>query len=96
MSGLTKEFLEDIGVRLDDRHFELFTEHFDKTLYGRIEDDILHSLDASKVRELGELRNSDSDQVWHWLQANVPNLGEIIRTEVDMMLAEVVRDSDRL
>ena len=96
MSGLTKDFLESINVHMDDRHFELFIEHFDEALYKRIEYDIIRSLNHDQIVELGDLRNSNKDYVWQWLQANVPNLGDIVHLEVDKMLSEVIRNSEHL
>lgn len=96
MSGLTKDFLADIGVQMNDQHFELFAEHFDETLYARIEDSIVHTLRPDQVSELVSMRGTNDDDIWQWLQVNVPNLGGIIQHEIDAMLAEVVRSSDHL
>jgi hypothetical protein len=96
MINLDKEFLSTIGVEMTDEHYRVFLEHVDETLYTRIEDSIVRSLPPELVHELAELRNSDSETIWEWLIGNVPNLSEIIKTEVDAMLAEIVRSSDHL
>lgn len=94
MSGLSKEFLEAIGVHLDDEHFLLLTEHFNETLYARIENAVISSLSNDQIHQLAIMRDTSNDEIWQWLQANVPSLGDIVKTEVDAMLAEVVRSSD--
>lgn len=94
--GLTREFLSGIGVDMDDAMFQAFGEHFDATLHERVIDHVVHTLNDEQVHELADLRQSDSDQVWQWLQANVPNLSEIVRQEVDAALSDVVRSSDDL
>lgn len=96
MINLSKDFLVSIGVELDDEHYDLFIEHIDETLYQRIENDVLRSLNPEQVQELASLRDSDESTVWQWLQANVPSLSDIVKTEVDAVLAEIVRNSDHL
>lgn len=96
MINLSKEFLVSIGVELDDEHYALFVEHIDETLYERIENGILRTLSPEQIQELAALRNSDESSVWQWLQSNVPPLNEIVRAEVDALLADIVRSSDHL
>ena len=96
MTTLTQDFLNSIGVEMDDATFQAFSEHFDNTLHDRVIENIIHTLDEEQLRQLAELRQANSDQVWPWLQANVPNLNNIVRQEVDTALADVVRSSDHL
>lgn len=96
MSGLSKEFLHELGADMDDQTFQAFSDHFDHSLHQRIIDAIMHDLTPDQVAQVGNLKDTDSDQVWAWLQANVPNLGEIVKQEVDKTLADVVRSSDHI
>lgn len=96
MSGLTKEFLNEIGVQLSDEHFQLLVDHFDQTLYARIENDVIAQLNGDQIHQLSIMRETSDNQIWQWLQTNVPTINDIIKTEVDAMLAEVVRSSDHL
>lgn len=96
MGGFSKEFLNELGVEMDDQTFQAFSEHFDDELHSYVLGRIVHQLSDQQVAELGNMEGVSHDVLWQWLQANVPNLGDIVKTEVDAMLAEVVRNSDHL
>ena len=96
MSTLTKEFLQSIGINLDDTAFTAFAEHFDTTLQERIISDIIDELDDEQLIQLEQLKNSDGDQVWHWIQTNVTDLSEIIQEEVDILLGDVAENADHI
>lgn len=96
MTGLTLEFLNGIGVDMDEATFQAFSKHFDETLHERVNNRIIPTLTKEQLSELAGMRQTTSDEVWQWLQANVPNLGEIVKQEVDATLADVVRSSDHL
>lgn len=96
MAGITREFLNDLGVVMDEQTFTAFSDHFDESLHERVIDRIVHTISEEQTHELAQMRGVNSDIVWEWLQANVPNLNEIVQQEVDTMLAEVVRTSDHL
>ena len=91
--ALTHEFLQGIGVTMDDATYQAFSEYFDEALHKRVIDRVLHTLSQVQLNELNQVSD---DQVWQWLQANVPNLGDIVKQEVDATLADVVRSSDHL
>jgi hypothetical protein len=96
MSALTKEFLESIGIQLDDATFVAFAEHFDTTLKDRIITDIIDELDDEKLIQLEQLKNSDGSQLWHWVQTNVTDLSDIIQEEVDILLGELAENADHI
>jgi hypothetical protein len=96
MSALTKDFLESIGISLDDATFEAFANHFDTSLKERILSDIIDDLDDDQLAELEQMKNTDGDQLWHWVQANVTDLNEIIQDEVDILLGELAENADHI
>lgn len=96
MSALTKEFLESIGIQLDDVMFAHFAEHFDSTLKERIISDIIDELDDEQLTQLEQLKNSEGDQLWHWIQTNVLDLSDIIQDEVDILLGELSENSEHI
>jgi hypothetical protein len=95
-TALTPDFLRGIGVDMDDATLQAFSKHFDESLHERVIDRIIHTLSDEQLGELADMRQAGGDRVWQWLQANVPHLGDIIKQEVDAMLADVVRSSDHL
>jgi hypothetical protein len=96
MSTLSKDFLQSIGINLDDSTFIAFSEHFDATLKERIISDIVDELDDEQLGQLEQLKNSDGDQIWHWIQTNVTDLSEIIQEEVDILLGDVAENADHI
>jgi len=96
MSALTKEFLASLGIQLDDTSFAAFADHFDTTLKERIISDIIDELDDEQLAQLEQLKNSDGDQLWHWVQANVLDLSEIIQDEVDILLGDLAENADHI
>jgi len=95
MSALSKEFLQNIGVELDDSTYQAFAQHFDETLSQRIIDEIIDSLDEAQLAQFNALKDSD-DQLWNWVQANVTDLGEIIQEEVDILLGDIAESADEI
>lgn len=97
MSIVSKEFLSSIGVILDDQSYSVFAAHFDETLIDRIIESILDILEDEQVDQLAELKDSaDSEALWQWVQSAVPELGEIIQEEIDILLGEIAENSDRI
>lgn len=96
MSALTKEFLESIGINLDDAAFAAFAEHFDTTLQERIISDIIDELDDEQLAQMEQLKDSDGDQLWHWIQTNVTDLSDIIQEEVDILLGDIAENADHI
>lgn len=96
MSVLTKEFLESIGISLDDDTYLSFTTYFDETLSTRIIDEIIDELDENQLSEFEKLKDSNDDQLWQWVNSNIPNLSKIIQDEVDILLGDVAENSDNI
>lgn len=96
MSGLSKHFIESIGVTMDDSTFNLFKEHFEDTLMHRVAKHITDDLDDQQTQQLEPLLKSHDEQAWQWLLQNIPNIKELIQREVDILLSELAENSDHL
>lgn len=96
MSGLTQDFLEKIGVELDQSTFDALSYHFDTTLYSNIIGRISKTLDSEKKEELERISHTDKEHAWDWLLENVPDLELIIQEEVYMLLGDVIENADHI
>ena len=96
MNTLSREFLQSIDIELDDASYAAFTEHFDTTLSNRIIEEVVDSLDETQAAEFIKLKSADSNQLWQWLQVNVPDLNEIIQDEIDILLGDLAENSDKI
>lgn len=96
MAILTQTFLRSLNINLDDQTFHAFDEHFETTLENRVIESILDELNEQQLEELSKLREQADEQLQTWLQSNIPNLSEIIQDEVDILLGDIVQDSEKL
>ena len=96
MSVLTQDFLQLIGINLDEQTYQAFADHFEATLDQNVFDAITDSLNEQQLEELVTLHGQDDAQLQAWLQANVPDLTEIIQDEVDILLGELAENSDKI
>jgi hypothetical protein len=96
MPILTKTVLENIGITLSDEDYASLSEHFESTLNERVVDEIALELTPEQAAELATLEHADDTTISQWLQANVPDLGEIISDEVDILLGELAEGSSNL
>lgn len=96
MATLNKQFLETLGITLDGQTFRAFNEHFETTLEERVIESILDELNEQQLGELSELRGQSDEQLQPWLQANVPDLNEIVQDEIDILLGDLAEDSEKI
>ncbi|MEO8691698.1 MAG: hypothetical protein ABI397_02825 [Candidatus Saccharimonas sp.] len=96
MPILTKSFLQDIGLELDDETFAALADHTDSTLHERVISEITDELSPEQAAELASLQNADDDILQLWLVDNVPDLQEIVADEIDILLGEIAENSDAI
>ena len=97
MNGLlNKQFLQDIGVTLDDQTYETLSQHYEETLNERVIIEIVDDLDEKQLEELHTLTNQDAGVFNQWLAANVRKLDEIIEDEIAILLGEITESSDKI
>lgn len=96
MDGLlSKQFLANIGVVLDEQTYQALSEHYEETLNDRVMSEIVDELDDSQLEELQKLKNTP-DKLPEWLLKNVLQLDEIIEDEIAILMGEVAEDSNKL
>ena len=95
---ITKELLEEVGIVLPEQPVDeetAFITHLNNALAERIGNEITSSLDDVKLNEMLEIEESgDAAKLQEWLHANVPELGEIVQDEVDILLGEIAENAN--
>lgn len=94
---ITRELLEQSGIDLGGQDVEALLDHLNETLDERVGAEVASSLDDDKLKELADLQESGTDQqLVDWMQANVPQLGDITKDEIDILLGELAENADDL
>lgn len=93
---LNRQFLADIGVRLDERTYQVLADHYEQTLNDRVLEEITLELDEQQLKQLETLKDAAPEELAAWLAANVPQLGEIIEDEIAILMGEIAEDSDKI
>lgn len=96
MSLLNRQFLQDIGIHLDNATYDSLAAHFEETLYQRVIEEVVVEMTPEKAEELTALKDSDESAVQQWLVANVPDLEEIVSDEIDILLGEIAESGEQL
>ena len=96
MPILTKEFLEQIGIHLDDESIAQLSEQAEEKLYRRVLDEIIELSDSAQLEELKKLEEMDDESAQAWLQANVEDFDEIVEDEIAILLGEIAENADNI
>lgn len=96
MALIDQEFLNSIGIELDEQALQSFDEHFQATLRGRILEEIVAELTPAQAEELATMENASDAKLQQWLAANIPDLQEIVSDELDILLGEVAESAEQL
>ncbi|MGB4762685.1 MAG: DUF5663 domain-containing protein [Candidatus Saccharimonas sp.] len=96
MSVITHQFIQDLGLELDEETFASLAEHADTTLRERILNEIVEELTPEQAEELATLDGVEDETLQQWLVNNVPDLQEIVADEVDILLGEIAEGSDTI
>lgn len=92
---ITKQLLASVGITIPADQEQTFIEHLNRTLQERIGTEITDSLEDAQLEELVELQQSDDEAaVQTWLKTNVPELDDIIKDEIDVLLGEIAENTD--
>lgn len=92
---LNKEFLNELGVTLDESAYATFSEHYEGHLRERVVDEITSELNETQLTELHSFDTKSDEELQAWLKANVPQLKEIIEDEVAILLGDIAEDSQK-
>lgn len=94
---ITKKLLLSVGINLDANEEEKLLVHLNETLEERVGIEITDSLDDNQLEELAKLQESGDDEATQaWMTTNVPDLHEIIKDEIDILLGEIADNTDNL
>jgi hypothetical protein len=96
MALLTRDFLTDLGIQLDDANYQALSEHFETTLHERVIAEIVEELTPEQAEELANLQQGDEATVQQWLTENVQDLADIVADEVDILLGEIAENSEAI
>lgn len=96
MPLLTPQLLTDLGIALSEPDYQSLAEHFETTLDERVINEIVLELTPEQAEQLASLQQSDDGAVLQWLQANVPDLADIVADEIDILLGELADSSEAL
>ena len=97
MPILDRQFLESIGIDLDEESYQALDSHFETTLHQRVIDEIALEIEPEKAQELiTTLKDADQAAVQQWLIENVTDLNEIISDEVDILLGELADSGEEI
>lgn len=96
MALLSREFLEQLGIQLDDQNYAALSAHFETTLYERVIAEIGEELTPEQAAELANLQSADDTSIQQWLTTNVPELQDIVSDEIDILLGEIAENSEQI
>lgn len=92
---ITKENLEEAGITLEGRDIEALLNHLNDNLEERVGAEITESLSDEKLEELVSLQeNASDDEVANWIEANVPELQQIVQDEIDIIIGELAENAE--
>ncbi len=92
---LTKEFLKELGIELDEVTYMALSGHYEETLMHRITQEVVEELEEPQLEQLHTLAGKN-EELAAWLKANVPQLREIVEDEVAILLGEIAERSDSI
>ena len=91
----TPTLLAEAGIKIPEDQVADLLDHLNAELEERIGEEITNSLDDDKLEELVELqKTADDEAVSKWLEANVPELGDIIQDEIDILIGEISENAE--
>lgn len=96
MAILTPDIVRNLGIELAEADMQSLAEHFEATLDERVINEIVLSLTPEQAQQLAGLQQAGDDTILEWLQANVPDLADIVADEIDILLGELAESSETL
>jgi hypothetical protein len=96
MAILTPDIVRNLGIELAEADMQSLAEHFEATLDERVINEIVLGLTPEQAQQLAELQQAGDDTILEWLQANVPDLADIVSDEIDILLGELAENTEAL
>ena len=87
---ITQQDLDAASIIVAEDEVEAYLAQANQTLAERIGAEITDSLTDEEIDEMVDVQEAgDAAALQAWLIANVPELGEIVQDEVDILLGEL-------
>ena len=96
MAILTPDIVRNLGIELAEADMQSLAENFEATLDERVINEIVLGLTPEQAQQLAGLQQAGDDTILEWLQANVPDLADIVADEIDILLGELAESSETL
>ena len=96
MPIITPDLLATLGINLSEQEQTLLNEHASDTLNERVMDEIVQELTPEQAEQLAEMADNTPEEIYQWLMKNVPELGQIVSDEVDILLGEIAENSENI
>jgi|GEM_PF-194108 len=94
---ITRDIIEAAGITLAEDQVEDFLAHTNATLAERIGAEITESLTDEEVDEMLAVQESgDTNALQGWLVEHIPELGEIVQDEIDILLGELAESANSI
>ena len=92
---ITKDLLVAAGVAVKPEDEQKLLDHLNESLEERVGAEIVEALDDDQIDELASLQAADDQTATQaWLDKNVPELEDIVKDEIDVLLGEIAKDAD--
>jgi hypothetical protein len=92
---ITKEMLTNAGITVAPNEEDALLDHLNETLEERVGLEITDSLDDQQLEALAALQEQDDPTaIQRWLTENVPELQDIVKDEIDILLGELAENAD--
>lgn len=92
---ITKQMLTTSGITVAPEEEEALLDHLNETLEERVGLEITDSLNDQQLEALAALQEQDDPTaIQQWLADNVPELQDIIKDEIDILLGEIAENAD--
>lgn len=92
---ITKDLLVAAGIIVKPEDEQKLIDHLNETLEDRVGAEVVESLDDIHLNELVALQEADDQAaIQSWMEKNIPELEDIVKDEVDVLLGEIAENAD--
>lgn len=94
---ITQSTLDALGIDLTGQDVESLLTHLNDTLQERVGAEITETLNDEQLKTLLDMQeNANEDEIATWLEANVPDMQQIVQDEIDIIIGELADSSDQI
>lgn len=94
---ITKDYLKQLGIALDDSTADALISHLNDTVNERIGAEITEALNDEQLKELVVMQDTASDdELGAWVAKHVPDYEDIVQDNIDIAVGELAQSSDAI